>query len=144
MIAELGEKVTEQKQAVKAQEVVNAGVATELVEEQGEQKLVLEQDDHQDANNISEQEGEEAIGQQQQEEEWPNIHQDALLADEPAKDEDAVEEETLVIGELADSEVEQDQDQHSEKTTEANASEEAIAEQEEFPLGELKFSGDDH
>ena len=48
-----------------------------------------------------------------------------------------------MIGELADSEVEQDQDQHSEKTTEANASEEAIAEQEEFPLGELKFSGDD-
>ncbi|KZR68740.1 Competence protein A [Prochlorococcus marinus str. MIT 1313] len=160
VIAELEEKATKQEQAVKTQEVVDAGVAAKFVAEQSEQKLVLEEADEQE-------EEQPAIDQQQQEEEGPSIHQNALLAEQsakdedpleeekwpsiqrdalaekPAKGEDALEEEKLVIGELEDIEVEQGQDQHSEKTTEANASEEAMAEQDEFPLGELKFSGDD-
>ena len=105
--------------------------------------LVLEHADQQDADTGYEQELKEDMKKQQEVEKLPSIQRDAL-AEEPAKDEDALEEEKLVIGELGDSEVEQDQDQHSEKTTEANTPAEAIAEQEESPLGELKFSGDDH
>ncbi|WP_413358743.1 pilus assembly protein PilM [Prochlorococcus sp. MIT 1201] len=136
VIAELGEKTTEQEQAVETKKVINADVTAEFGEEPSEQKLVLEEADGQ--------EGKEAINQQQQEEEWPSIHQNALLADKPAHDQDPLEEEKLVIGELGDIEVEPGQDQHSEKATEANDSEETMAEQDEFPLGELKFSGDDH
>ncbi len=144
---------------------------------------------------LENQEAEEVIDKQPEEEKWPSIHGDALLAEQPPKDKDAVEEEKLVITEisekateqehavetqvvvnadvaadfvkeqseekfvleeadvqeeeklvitgLGESEVEQGQNQHSEKATEANTPEEAIAEQDEFPLGELRFSGDD-
>ncbi|KZR71025.1 Competence protein A [Prochlorococcus marinus str. MIT 1318] len=128
VIAELGEKATEKEQAVETKKVINADVAAEFGEEQSEQKLVLEE-----ADELEEKE----------EEKWPSIHQNALLAEQSAHEEDPLEEEKLVIAGLGESKVEQDQDQHSEKTTEANDSEEAIAEQDEFPLGELKFSGDD-
>ncbi|KZR62080.1 pilus assembly protein PilM [Prochlorococcus sp. MIT 1303] len=138
VIAELGEKTTEQEQAVKTQEVVDAGVAADFVKEQSEEKLVLEEADEPEEKEV-------LIDRQEKEEEkWPSIHRDALVTEQPARDEGPLEEEKLVIAGLGESKVEQDQDQHAEKATEANTSKEAIGEQDEFPLGELKFSGDDH
>ncbi len=134
VIAELGKKETEQEEALEAKEVVDANLSADFLGEQGEHKLVLEQTDQQE---------EERIDQQQQREEWPSIHQSALVTEETATDEDPLKEEKLMIADLGDREVEHDRDQYAEKPTEANVSEEAVADHDEFPLGELRFSGDD-